>query len=182
MEAGDPSLTYSSLVTVLAMASFTISGTSVSWERRVDLFGLPIGQSAPTVGQWVQLAGTYDSSTGKASLYVNGELIGTETSGGEIRIDQESLERPLVIGAEINGSNIREVANGFNGYVDEVRIYDRALSDDEIRALASCSQRSTPRSSLDSTHSHRRFAHPRRIWWRSLPRRLFGRLCCRFLF
>ena len=55
---------------------------------------------------------------------------------GRFELDPESLERPLVIGAEINGANIGEVSNGFNGYVDEVRIYDRALSDEEIRALA----------------------------------------------
>jgi hypothetical protein len=112
----------------------------------VDLFGLPVGQRAPVVNQWVHLAGTYDSSTGKAALYVNGELIGTETSGGEIRIDPESLERPLVIGAEINGSNIEEVASQFNGYIDEVRIYDRALSDQEIKALASVSSAQPPQA------------------------------------
>jgi Concanavalin A-like lectin/glucanases superfamily len=102
----------------------------------VSLYRLPEGQDKPRVGEWVHLAGTYNGQTGEMSLYVNGKLIGTETHVGEIRLDPESLNRPLVIGAELNGSNIDDVDGEFNGYVDEVRIYDRALSDEEIKILA----------------------------------------------
>jgi Concanavalin A-like lectin/glucanases superfamily len=102
----------------------------------VSLYRLPKGQDKPVVGEWVHLAGTYNGETGKMALYVNGKLIGTETHVGEIRLDPESLNRPLMIGAELNGPNIDEVEGEFNGYVDEVRIYDRALSDEEIETLA----------------------------------------------
>ena len=54
----------------------------------------------------MHLAGTYSGETGKMSLYVNGKLIGTETHVGEIRLDPESLNRPLSIGGELNGPNI----------------------------------------------------------------------------
>ena len=43
----------------------------------VSLYRLPEGQDKPRVGEWVHLAGTYNGQTGKMSLYVNGELIGT---------------------------------------------------------------------------------------------------------
>ena len=70
------------------------------------------------------------------SLYVDGELIGTQTHVGEIRLDPESLNRPLAIGAELNGPSIDEPTGEFDGYIRDVRIYDRALSDEEVKALA----------------------------------------------
>ena len=102
----------------------------------VNIYQLPEGQNKPVVGQWVHLAGAYDGETGKVSLYVNGKLIGAETQVGEIRLDQESLKRPLIIGGELNGPDIDDVENSFDGYIDDVRIFDRALSADEISELA----------------------------------------------
>lgn len=105
-------------------------------ETEVSLCRLPGGQAEPVVGEWVHLAGTYNGETGKMSLYVNGKLIGSQTHAGEIRLDSESLNRPLVIGGELNGPDIDDASNEFNGYVDDVRIYDRALSGEEIEILA----------------------------------------------
>ena len=84
----------------------------------------------------MHLAGTYNGETGKMSLYVDGELIGTQTHIGEIRLDPESLNRPLAIGAELNGPSTDEPTGEFDGYIRDVRIYDRALSDEEVKALA----------------------------------------------
>lgn len=102
----------------------------------VSLYRLPKGQDKPRVGEWVQLAGTYNGETGRMSLYVDGELIGTQTHVGEIRLDPESLNRPLTIGAELNGPSIDDPSGEFVGYVRDVRIYDRALSDEEVKNLA----------------------------------------------
>ena len=102
----------------------------------VSLYSLPEGQDKPRVGRWVHLAGTYNGETGKMSLYVDGNLIGTQTHTGEIRLDPESLNRPLAIGAELNGPSIDEPTADFDGYVRDVRIYDRALSDQEVKTLA----------------------------------------------
>jgi hypothetical protein len=102
----------------------------------VDLYRLPKGQDKPRAGEWVHLAGTYNGETGKMSLYVDGELIGTQTHVGEIRLDPESLNRPLAIGAELNGPRTDEPTGEFDGYIRDVRIYNRALSDDEVKALA----------------------------------------------
>jgi hypothetical protein len=89
----------------------------------------------------VHLAGTYDGETGKMSLYVDGELIGMQTHVGEIRLDAESLNRPLAIGAELNGPSTNSPTNGFDGCVRDVRIYDRALSDKEVPTLAEKAKR-----------------------------------------
>ena len=102
----------------------------------VSLYRLPEGQDKPRVGEWVHLAGTYNGETGKMSLYVDGELIGTQTHVGEIRLDPESLNRPLAIGAELNGPSTDDPTGEFDGYVRDVRIYDRALSDEEVKTLA----------------------------------------------
>jgi hypothetical protein len=102
----------------------------------VSLYRLPEGQDKPRAREWVHLAGTYNGETGKMSLYVNGKLIGTQTHVGEIRLDPESLNRPLTIGAELNGPSIDDPSGEFVGYVRDVRIYDRALSDAEVNTLA----------------------------------------------
>jgi hypothetical protein len=82
------------------------------------------GQVNPTLplGEWKHIAVTFDGAT--LAGYVDGMLAG---SGAAI-FDLEGM--PLTIG----GPHIGE--NNFNGMVDDVRIYDRALTAAEIAALA----------------------------------------------
>ena len=56
------------------------------------------------------------------------------TAAGDL--DLESLNRPLAIGAELNGPSTYDPTGEFNGYVRDVRIYSRALSDEEVKLLA----------------------------------------------
>jgi hypothetical protein len=70
------------------------------------------------------------------SLYVDGELIGTQSHVGEIRLDSESLSRPLAIGGELNGSHTDDPTGEFDGYIRDVRIYNRAISGEEVKTLA----------------------------------------------
>ena len=81
-------------------------------------------QSLPT-GRWVHLAATFDGTIMR--LYMDGRQVGI-------------LERPGKI-----GRNDRNIIIGnydvdheayFVGTLDEVRLYDRALSPDEIAAHA----------------------------------------------
>lgn len=110
-----------------------------------SLYRLPEGQQMPPVNQWMHLAGTFDGHTGIMALYVNGELLGTrKINPGEIRLDPESMNRPLLIGAELNGPDIDDSAGEFDGYIDEVRIYERTLSAKEIRALANEARQREP--------------------------------------
>lgn len=91
----------------------------------------------PVAGRWVHLAGVFDGATGEMSLYADGELITSRVEKGHLRLDTETLERPIIIGAELNGASTAEVSGPFDGYVDEVRLYDRALTGAEIATLAS---------------------------------------------
>jgi hypothetical protein len=105
-------------------------------DDEVSLYRLPEGQDKPRVREWVHLAGTYNGETGQMSLYVDGELIGTQTHVGKIRLDPESLNRPLAIGAELNGPRTDDPTAEFDGYIRDVRIYNRAISGEEVKTLA----------------------------------------------
>jgi len=80
---------------------------------------------------WIHLAGVYKPSEDKIILYVNGELVG-ERDIGKDRIweDYGGSSRNLLIGTSKHG-----VATYYEGMVDEVRIYNKALSQQEIREL-----------------------------------------------
>ena len=90
----------------------------------VDLIGAtPIGD-----GQWTHIAVTHDGTTQK--MYINGEL-------------DTSFDRGIDTVLNAEGLNIGFTPNGpwrtnayFYGAIDEVYIYNRALSQSEIRALA----------------------------------------------
>lgn len=79
--------------------------------------------------QWVHLTGTYDKNAGSGNikLYVNGNLISKATAGYQIAYSDSSLR----IGMAIPGPS----KQFFKGRIDEVRIYNRALSQEEITEL-----------------------------------------------
>jgi hypothetical protein len=72
---------------------------------------------------WTHLAATYDGSTQR--LYMNGELVGTRPQAGEITVSGGRLR--------IGGNSISDDEH-FTGYIDEVRVYNRALTQAEIAA------------------------------------------------
>jgi len=76
------------------------------------------------VGEWAHVAVTFDKAN--ARFYVNGAMTGQGAfSFGPNR------EASMHIGCcDVNGGN------PFNGAIDEVRLYDVALTDAEVRALA----------------------------------------------
>lgn len=75
---------------------------------------------------WTFLFITYDGS--QVKTYFNGSLVSTYYAGGYI----SSTYEPLLIGAR-GGSG--EAGAFFNGLIDEVRIYNRVLNDNEIKEL-----------------------------------------------
>ena len=77
-------------------------------------------------GEWEHLAGVYADGTQK--FYVNGEFVGETNAAITINSQQEFL-----IGAGANERATHEYL--FKGIIDEVRVYDRALDEDEIAAV-----------------------------------------------
>ena len=75
---------------------------------------------------WTNIIETYDHGTRKA--YINGNTAGSDTF-------TPGLNWPNTIKFTI-GSITPTVGDGFNGAIDEFRIYNRALSTQEVTALA----------------------------------------------
>ncbi|MDD4877825.1 MAG: LamG domain-containing protein [Candidatus Nanoarchaeia archaeon] len=81
-----------------------------------------------TDNKWHHIVATYDSTN--MSIYVDGLL--KNTSSNEYRDAMPTNDDPLWIGRHWNPD---ETAQWFNGTIDEVRIWKRALSAQQIAAL-----------------------------------------------
>ncbi|HUX35695.1 MAG TPA: LamG domain-containing protein, partial [Candidatus Paceibacterota bacterium] len=78
-------------------------------------------------GNWYHVAATYDSSISTLKCYVNGSV---EATNAAVSIVPLNSTVTLKIGCQGN-----DCSNKFNGLIDDVRIYNRALSAAEIMAL-----------------------------------------------
>jgi hypothetical protein len=83
-------------------------------------------------GEWTHVAGTLDGDTGMLRLYTNGMLAA----------EKETSIRPIgeLIGDRSPGVGIGNVNDGFNNFpfvgdIDEVALYNRALSAKEVGAI-----------------------------------------------
>ncbi|MEA2163027.1 MAG: large repetitive protein [Thermoanaerobaculia bacterium] len=83
----------------------------------------------PTLNTWYHVAFTSDATGLSETLYVNGAVVGAATNTTAIGYDAN----PLLIGAEIENSITQYF---FPGRIDEVTLYNRALSQSEIQAVA----------------------------------------------
>jgi hypothetical protein len=77
------------------------------------------GTSQVQLGLWTHLAATYDGAA--LRIYVNGVLAGSQAAEGEIENTDDALRF---------GGNV--VGEFFSGLIDEIRIYNRALTAHEI--------------------------------------------------
>ena len=105
-----------------APAAGTASGT---WEMWVGLDpGWAVVRPGPAIqeGEWIHIAGVYDN--GDMKLYGDGQL-GGEATGAMV----PNRENELRIGA---GGPATGALHHFVGMIDDVRIYDEALSVEEI--------------------------------------------------
>jgi hypothetical protein len=88
-----------------------------------------IAVTAPyTPGKWYYLVGTYDGQY--LSLYIDGDLYTTLNCGSVIAYIGPA---PLMVGSSMNTNHSPKGV--FNGPIDEVRIYNRALTADEVWQL-----------------------------------------------
>ena len=80
------------------------------------------GRSANPIGVWSYVALTYDGS--RLRLFVDGQQAASQPTAGPIA----TARNPLWLGGN------HPFGEFFDGLIDEARVYDRALSDAEIRA------------------------------------------------
>ncbi|WP_239009254.1 LamG-like jellyroll fold domain-containing protein [Streptomyces sp. CFMR 7] len=76
------------------------------------------------LGEWVHLVGVHDTVAETLTLYVNGTKAGATKLSGAFYADQS-----MYIGASNHSG---AVGNFFPGTIDEVRLFDRPVSDEEV--------------------------------------------------
>ncbi|MEH3053330.1 MAG: LamG domain-containing protein [Patulibacter minatonensis] len=97
-------------------------------------------------GQWHAIAGTFDAATKKLSIALDGTVVSTATA------PSGAIDWPLYRNNDYPGVRVGHYPNtdncgtskSFTGSVDELRIYDRALTASELGYLQS-PQANTPR-------------------------------------
>jgi hypothetical protein len=91
-----------------------------------------LAPAAPQTGQWYHLVGVYDVRTGTLTLYVDGQPAGTAQS-----CISGASSGPTVIGrARFNGGSV----DYWRGAIDQVHVYDRALSATEVAQVYASGQ------------------------------------------
>jgi Concanavalin A-like lectin/glucanases superfamily len=84
-------------------------------------------------GSWTHLVWTYSTNLGLSSFYVNGVKKASALESGTAATVLNTSVGPLIIG---DISQVEFPTNAlFNGFIDEVRVYSRALSDSEVKGL-----------------------------------------------
>jgi hypothetical protein len=79
------------------------------------------GTASLPVNTWSHIATTYDGANQR--FYVNGVLVGTTPGAGSITVSNGSIRI---------GGDASSTGEFFHGLIDEVRLYNRALSAAEI--------------------------------------------------
>jgi hypothetical protein len=111
--------------------AFTINGGFLSFGLTTDgsyqQFSVPIAPADYADGNWHHIAATYDGATKR--IYRDGFEIGATSQSGNLSF---SAGRLLIGGAQQSDPNPTEL---FYGLIDEVGIYNRALSAAEIASI-----------------------------------------------
>jgi pimeloyl-ACP methyl ester carboxylesterase len=110
----------------------------------VPLWGAGVYGSSLSTNEWYHLAAVYDGTSLK--VFIDGEVSATQTkTSGGTDINGQSIvgsEYPLAIGRSYDGPPSAVdyyygyYTDNFDGLIDEVRIYSRALELSEIQELA----------------------------------------------
>lgn len=89
-----------------------------------DSWSRAIGTTAMNDGAWHHAVGTYDGA--HVRMYVDDRQEGVLEVAGRLRVSDE----PVLI-----GENGEETGRSWNGWIDDVRIYNRAMNDEEVARL-----------------------------------------------
>ena len=92
-----------------------------------------------SLNTWQHIAITYEA--GSQVIYINGVAAATNNNADAITLNND----PVLIGTDLSF-----VSRNFDGYIDELRIYDGALNAAEVSALMAETHACIPEVSIDS--------------------------------
>ncbi|MGZ0147063.1 LamG-like jellyroll fold domain-containing protein [Kribbella sp. WER1] len=87
-----------------------------------------LAPTKPNPGQWYHVTGVRDVVKGELKLYVDGQLVATKSA---CSLDSVSTGNTVIGRAKFGGNPV----DYLDGTVDQVHLYDRALTDAEVEAL-----------------------------------------------
>lgn len=95
---------------------------------------LVIDPDLVTTGEWVHIAGVRDASENLLTLYINGVEVATKGTGNTFDIGHDEI---MTIGgaAKENGTFLTEKGHFLNGGMDDVRLYNEALTGAQVMEL-----------------------------------------------
>jgi len=117
---GNYRLVFTSTSCCSSTVSFGIRDAASSYEEVASLTSLELNN-------WYHVVATYDDSTKTGKIYINGVLNNTKSN---FTLTRGDTTQRLQFGHNTNNTNAF-----FRGSLDEVRIYNRVLSTDEIKRL-----------------------------------------------
>lgn len=119
------------------------SANTVRLTSDSDTTGVTSLTSATTItlNTWQHVLATWDGQAGSShmAIYINGALSTPSASTSGVGPEQDDSTSPLTI-----GNRPIDAARGFNGSIDDVRVYNRVLSASEITALADSTPPTAP--------------------------------------
>ncbi|KAF0217901.1 MAG: fibronectin I domain-containing [Geobacteraceae bacterium] len=106
-----------------AQRPYLVISNSNTWTPPASIStGSPMGPFL-TEGNWYHLVGRYDAAASKAAIFVNG-----------VKYEQDIPPVTIAVSNEILGVGASGAFGAYtNGVLDEVRLYNRALPDQEIK-------------------------------------------------
>ncbi len=110
---------------ILGQNNFNIMVTSSNLIR-ATANGTTLDCSGATSGIWAHIAAVYNSTDGEFLLYVNGNELATTTISGILPSDSSSFTL---------GRTSDTDSNYFEGEIDEVRVFSKALTKDELQRM-----------------------------------------------
>ena len=110
---------------------------AIGWQN-----GLPVTAVAPTAantGEWYSISNTWSPETNELRLYVNGELVASTPM-----TFFEAADADVYVFAGIDGGSCSNSQGWFKGDVKDVRIYSRAITQEEAEDNSNESILETP--------------------------------------
>jgi concanavalin A-like lectin/glucanase superfamily protein len=100
-----------------------------------------LASSVPVIqfnGEWQHVAVTADTATGQVQLYLNGKPVALQVVAGSLTVSGQFADVSHLFIGQRQGADTPEGVQGalrYKGLIDEVELYNRALSPSEIQAI-----------------------------------------------